>query len=318
MWRGRRPSFSPSTTIRITVKSSSPGSELPGGEEELRGEVQRPHPAPPTSSGSCGEEADVAQHAHPVRVAGVAQRLLDHRGDLDRAQQGPQAVGVEGLEGADAGEVHRLDLGEGGQGHQLAEPLEARRAGVLLEHVDGGEHRLELERPHRAAGRPPTKQTKSSTRSSSSAIRPRMRLLHPGATPQSTMAIRPRSRASPSRRKGSSSKKEMSTMSLPLRARPSGWRSPGSRGRRPPPGRAPDGAATAAGSARSARSVRSRRPWLARLARLARRPQRLLGSVHHRHLESRVARQVPGHGAPHPSAPQNHDLHAGLLLGTSR
>ena len=117
----------------------------------------------------------------------------------------------------------------------------------------------------RTAGRPPTRQTKRSTRSSSATMRPRMRLLHPGATPQSTMAMRPRSRARPSRRNGSSSKKEMSTTSLSASSTAFRVAKPMQPGTAPTTRSCPPTAfLTADGSARSACSVlrpgSSRRP----------------------------------------------------------
>jgi hypothetical protein len=143
-------------------------------------------------------------------------------------------------------------------GRVTIRPCRLKRAGrVYSSRTSMGEKTaLNSNGQARSTGRPPTKQVKLSTRSSSAAMRPRTRLLHPGATPQSTMAIRPRSRASPSSRKGSSSKKEMSTTSLSASRTALRVAKPMNPGTAPTTRSWPRTARpTAAGSARSARSV---------------------------------------------------------------
>ena len=72
-------------------------------------------------------------------MARIAEGLFLLEGRVDGVDEGAQAVGVEGLEGADAGELDELGLGEGGHDDFLAVGDVAGGAGVFLQDVDGRE-----------------------------------------------------------------------------------------------------------------------------------------------------------------------------------
>lgn len=98
------------------------------------------------------EEAGLAQHGDLLDVAGVAQRLLLHVGDVQGARQRAQAVAVEGHQRADTRQVQVFGVGEGRPHHQLAVLHVARRPDVLLDHVAGREDRLVFPGPHAQFG----------------------------------------------------------------------------------------------------------------------------------------------------------------------
>ena len=120
---------------------------LPHREQEARRQIDRPDARSADVDGRLGEEACLAQHAHPLGVAGVAHRLLDHVRRVDRVHEGPQAIGHEGLERPDVREVHQFEFGQRGDNLDLPAADDARRARVLLDHVDRREPGLVLVRP---------------------------------------------------------------------------------------------------------------------------------------------------------------------------
>ncbi len=131
--------------MRMTVRSGSPSSNLHA--EEGLGDVQGADGAGGGLDLVRGEEAGFAQDPHAHRVSRVTHGLLHHVRRPGRPEQGAETVGVEGLQGPQAGKVHELDVGEGRTGDlDTVSPL-ARRPDVLLDDVGGGEGRLVLPGP---------------------------------------------------------------------------------------------------------------------------------------------------------------------------
>ena len=88
-------------------------------------------------------------------MPGVAEGLLLHVGRADGPDQRPQAVGVEGFQRAEAGEIDELGVGEGRPDDQGPVLDVAGWTDVLLDHVDGGEDGFVVVRPFPDLRQPP-------------------------------------------------------------------------------------------------------------------------------------------------------------------
>ncbi len=119
--------------------------EEPLPEKDGRSEVEGPDLAAPDVDLGGVEKAAVAQGLDALDVTRIAERLLDHVGDLHRREKRPEPVGVEGLERADLGEVQVLDVGQGRLDDEVAVLDVAGRPDVLLDDVGRREGGLVFE-----------------------------------------------------------------------------------------------------------------------------------------------------------------------------
>ena len=120
----------------------------PEGEEQGGGEVQGTDLRIAHTDLLLVEEAGFAEHPHLLDVAGVTEGLLLHVGDVGKAlDEAPEAIRIEGFQGAQAREIQQLCLGERREDHHLAVLHVAGGAGVFLDDIDGTEARLVLVGP---------------------------------------------------------------------------------------------------------------------------------------------------------------------------
>src|SRR5690606_41471620 len=92
--------------------------------------------------------SDTFNHALQSACCRYTTLFRSHVRGLARVQQRAQPIGVEGLEGAEPGEVPEPGLGQRRQRDLLAVTTEARRPHVLLDDVSGDRKSTRLNSSH--------------------------------------------------------------------------------------------------------------------------------------------------------------------------